>query len=154
MCLVLGCLALAVAGCKGGERSAAADAARKAAPPGAAAETGLLAMFGGGTAAPALTEVDRRQVRAAERRAYQAQVGRPVHWQNPQSGTFGEIVPLGPGREQGGQVCREFRHMVLVAGRTFQASGPACNQVGRTVGSGAGERPAVRGNGADVDKQG
>ena len=88
----------------------------------------LLGLFGSGDGAPALVDSDRSQVRAAEARAYRAAEGKPVHWQNPRSGAFGEIVPLGGVRRQGDRVCRDFRHMVMVAGRSFEGRGPACGR--------------------------
>lgn len=142
--LTLG-LMLAIAGCEGGEKSPAADGARRAAIRPPAAETGLLAMFRDGEPVPPLEDADRRQLRAAEPRAYFAAEGKPVHWQNPQSGTFGELVPVGRALERGGQVCREFRHVVLVAGRVHQATGTACGRLDR--------RQSSR-NDADTGEQG
>jgi surface antigen len=95
-------------------------------------ETPLLGLFGSGDDAPALVDSDRSQVRAAEARAYRAAEGKPVHWQNPRSGAFGEIVPLGGVRRQGDQVCQDFRHMVMVAGAQFEGRvRPAASDDGR-----------------------
>lgn len=124
--------ALATASCDGGETP------QRGAPPAvavapAAGETALMGMFGHDGEAPALSEADRRQVRAAEVRAYGVAEGQPVHWQNPRTGIFGEIVPTGAARQQGGQVCRAFRHMVMVEGRRFEAQGPACEPAAAAV---------------------
>lgn len=106
----------------------AAGPAAVAAPPGSPGDAPLVAILGSGGSAPDLGEGDRRQVRAAAARAYTAPDGRPVHWQNPRSGAFGEIVPLGGVRRQGERVCRDFRHVVMVAGRSFEGRGPACGR--------------------------
>ncbi len=135
---------LALAGCDGGEKAAGAAPGIVGAGP-AAAEQPLLALFGSGDGAPALVEADRRQLRAAERRAFAADDGRVLHWQNPGTGTFGEIVPVGRPQRRQGQVCREFRHKVLVDGRSHQAAGTACS---------AEPRPAAQRVGTDAGQQG
>lgn len=130
MSLVLA--ALATAACDGGEApQRGAQPAVAVAP--AAGGTALVAMFGHDGDAPVLTEADRRQVRAAEIRAYAVAAGQPVHWQNPSSGIFGEIVPTGAARQQGREVCRTFRHMVMVEGRRFEAQGPACEPAAAAI---------------------
>jgi surface antigen len=119
-----------LAACDGGDQPTR-TAAKPAVTMNTAAaqgETPLLGLFGSGDGAPALVDSDRSQVRAAEARAYRAAEGKPVHWQNPRSGAFGEIVPLGGVRRQGDRVCRDFRHMVMVAGRSFEGRGPACGR--------------------------
>lgn len=122
----LAALALALAGC---DRGVAPGQPPAAAPAAARpAETSLISVLGTGGSAPSLAEGDRRQVRAAAVRAYGGPEGRPVHWQNPRSGAFGEIVPLGGVRRQGERVCRDFRHVVMVAGRSFEGRGPACSR--------------------------
>lgn len=124
--------ALVTASCDGGETPQRGPQPAVAVAP-AAGEPALIAMFGHDGDAPALSEADRRQVRAAEVRAYGVAAGQPVHWQNPRSGIFGEIVPTGAVQQQGRQACRTFRHMVMVEGRRFEAQGPACEPAAAAV---------------------
>lgn len=133
----LAALVLVLAGCDGvaapgralgSAVGPAVGPAALAGAPGGAGDTPLVSILGTGGNAPGLGEADRRQVRAAAARAYTAPDGRPVHWQNPRSGAFGEIVPLGEVRRQGARVCRDFRHVVMVAGRSFEGRGPACGR--------------------------
>ncbi|BBK29786.1 hypothetical protein STHU_04200 [Allostella humosa] len=139
-------LLLALGACDGGEKPGAAPTARTAVSGAAAPGTApLLAIFGAAPAAPALGEGDRQQVQAAERRAFAVAAGQPVHWQNPRTGAFGEIVALGPAERRQGQLCRSFRHKVLVAGRSQEATGTACARAERAGGESSGANAGQQG---------
>ena len=73
-----------------------------------------------------LDERDRRLARQAEMDAFErGQTNRPVRWQNPDNGRYGEVVP-GPAYTRGQQPCREYTHTVYIDGRPQAMRGTAC----------------------------
>lgn len=51
--------------------------------------------------------------------------GRPVRWQNPDNGRYGEIVPMASYRR--GEVdCRDYTHTIYIDGRPQAMRGTAC----------------------------
>jgi surface antigen len=73
-----------------------------------------------------LDERDRRLAQQAEIDAFErGQSNRPVRWQNPDNGRYGEVVP-GPAYQRGAQPCREYTHTVYIGGRPQAMRGTAC----------------------------
>jgi surface antigen len=69
---------------------------------------------------------DRELARQAEYDAWESgPPGRPVRWQNPNNGRYGEIVAEGY-YDRGGSRCRDFIHTVWIDGRRQQMRGTAC----------------------------
>ena len=98
---------------------------------------GRLAMTAIGTLAGAaigsnigkqLDDADRARMREAEARAYNAQIGERIVWNNPNNGHSGEIVPTRDGHREDGQYCREFQSNITVGGKTEKGYGTACQQ--------------------------
>lgn len=73
--------------------------------------------------------MDRQDRLLAERAEYDAfergPSGRPVRWQNPDNGRYGEIVPAAPYR-RGPRDCRDFTHTIYIDGRPQAMRGTAC----------------------------
>ncbi len=73
-----------------------------------------------------LDDRDRRYAQQAEIDAFErGQTNRPVRWQNPDNGRYGEVVP-GPSYYRGPQPCREYTHTVYIDGRPQAMRGTAC----------------------------
>ena len=69
---------------------------------------------------------DRELARQAEYDAWERGTpGRPVHWRNPNSNRYGEVVPEAY-YERGGSRCRDFVHFVWIEGRKREMRGTAC----------------------------
>lgn len=73
--------------------------------------------------------MDRRDRILAQQAEYDAfergPAGRPVHWQNPENGRYGDVVPMEPYR-RGSLDCRDFTHTVYIDGRPQAMRGTAC----------------------------
>ena len=77
-----------------------------------------------------LDERDRRLAQQAEFDAFERGVSdRPVRWQNPDNGRYGEVVP-GPSFRRGPQDCRPYTHTVYISGRPQAMRGTACRKSG------------------------
>lgn len=73
-----------------------------------------------------LDERDRQLAQQAEFDAFERGVSdRPVRWQNPDNGRYGEVVP-GPAFRRGPQDCRPYTHTVYISGRPQAMRGTAC----------------------------
>lgn len=75
-----------------------------------------------------LDKADRLYAQQAEVKAHTAPVGQTVVWDNPQSGHRGTITPTRQGRNNNGQVCREYTSTVTIGGKTEQLVGVACRR--------------------------
>ena len=73
-----------------------------------------------------LDAADRAAMQRASMQAYNAPMGEPVTWQNPQSGHHRQVVPVNQGYIAGGLYCRQFEETVYVAGRPTRALNTAC----------------------------
>ncbi|MCC6946967.1 MAG: hypothetical protein IT539_04285 [Bradyrhizobiaceae bacterium] len=136
--LMLGAVALALAGCAGepGEKTGAGIATGALAGGAIGALTGgggrdivagaIIGGLVGGVIGNALDEEDRRRAYAAEMQALEyGGPGTPVSWQG-QRGTRGTIVP-GPYHARGQyQRCRDYSHTIYINGRPEVARGVAC----------------------------
>jgi surface antigen len=98
---------------------------------------GRLAMTALGTLAGAaigsnigkrLDDVDRQRMREAEMRAYDAQIGERIVWNNPNTGHSGTVTPTREGRRPSGEYCREFQSDITVGGQHEKGYGTACRQ--------------------------
>lgn len=73
-----------------------------------------------------LDQRDRLLAQRAEFDAFErGPSGRPVRWQNPDNGRYGEVVPMAPYR-RGPQDCRDFTHTVYIDGQPQAMRGTAC----------------------------
>lgn len=96
-----------------------------------AAATGIGAVLGlaiGSEIGRYMDEQNRQRSYTAWNQATNAPVGQPIHWNNPNSGNYGTVVPVRDGYHQNGAYCREFQQTIVVGGRTEQAVGTACRQ--------------------------
>ena len=57
-----------------------------------------------------------------------AQPGETLPWQNPQTGTRGQITPSNYYQTAQGQYCREYQQNIVVGGVERQGYGTACRQ--------------------------
>lgn len=51
-----------------------------------------------------------------------------VTWENPQSGTYGNVTPTNTYEESPGRYCREFQQQIVVGGQVQDGYGTACRQ--------------------------
>jgi surface antigen len=73
--------------------------------------------------------MDRQDQMLAERAEFDAfekgQSGRPVRWQNPDNGRYGDVVPMAAYR-RGAYDCRDYTHTIYIDGRPQAMRGTAC----------------------------
>ncbi|MDX2155153.1 MAG: RT0821/Lpp0805 family surface protein [Hyphomicrobiaceae bacterium] len=73
--------------------------------------------------------MDKQDRMLAERAEFDAfergPSGRPVRWQNPDNGRYGDVVPMAPYR-RGEYDCRDFTHTIYIDGRPQAMRGTAC----------------------------
>jgi len=82
----------------------------------------------GGFAGNLLDDRDKRMANEAAQRAFEtAPSGRPVAWQNPDSGHSGTVTPVRT-FESNGAYCREFQQTVTIGGNPENSFGTACRQ--------------------------
>ena len=104
----------------------AAAAGGNAATIAASAVGGILL---GGLIGNALDERDKRMAAEAAQRALEtAPTGRPVAWNNPDSGHYGTVTPVKTYQTAGGSYCREYQQTVTINGKQEKAYGTACRQ--------------------------
>jgi surface antigen len=73
-----------------------------------------------------LDQRDRLLAQQAEFDAFErGPSGRPIRWQNPDNGRYGEVVPMTP-YKRGPQDCRDFTHTIYIDGRPQAMRGTAC----------------------------
>lgn len=74
----------------------------------------------------AMDDEDKRHAYYAQMNALeQGPSGRPVRWQNPDSGRYGEVVPE-EAYSARGATCRRYTHTIYIDGRPQAARGEAC----------------------------
>lgn len=66
--------------------------------------------------------------RAADQALEYAPSGKPVQWNNPDSGNTGMVTVTNTYQDRSGQYCREYNDRVVVGGKTENAYGTACRQ--------------------------
>lgn len=83
----------------------------------------------GGHIGRQLNGSDTALMREATQRALEAgQSGKPIYWNNKDSGHTGSITPQDRFTTAGGTACREFQQSVTVDGTNATAYGTACKQ--------------------------
>ncbi len=73
-----------------------------------------------------LDKADMVYADQANARAYNAPVGQPISWNNPDTGNYGTVTPTRDGRTSDGRTCREFKQTIYVDGKSETAYGQAC----------------------------
>ena len=87
----------------------------------------LLGAFLGNEIGSSLDHADEVYANRAFSNAAAAPIGRPIQWDNPQSGNRGTIVMTNQGRDVATNAyCREYQQTIYVGGRAQQATGTAC----------------------------
>lgn len=82
----------------------------------------------GGLAGNLLDARDKRMANEAAQRALEtAPSGKPVAWNNPDSGHSGTVTPVRT-FESNGSYCREYQQTVTIGGRPENSFGTACRQ--------------------------
>ncbi len=104
----------------------AAAAGGNAAVIAASAVGGILL---GGFLGNMLDERDKRMAAEAAQRALETSpTGKPVSWQNPDSGHYGTVTPVKTYQTSSGSYCREYQQIVTIDGKQEKAYGTACRQ--------------------------
>ncbi|MBW4706198.1 glycine zipper 2TM domain-containing protein [Roseobacter sp. YSTF-M11] len=75
-----------------------------------------------------MDDTDRLRANAAITRAYRADLGETIRWNNPNSGNYGTVVALRDGTSTAGRYCREYRQTITIGGRRAVGTGIACRQ--------------------------
>jgi len=92
----------------------------------ATAAGAVLGALAGRELARYLSEDDQQEALEAERTAVAR--NQPISWRNPSSGNQGTIEPVRTYRNDQGNLCRDYTHVITVDGRQETASGTACRQ--------------------------
>ncbi len=82
----------------------------------------------GGLVGNMLDQRDKRMAAEAQQRALEtAPTGKPVAWNNPDSGHSGTVTPTRT-YQSGGTYCREYQQTVTIGGNQEKAYGTACRE--------------------------
>jgi len=101
--------------------------------PAAIAASVIGGILVGGLVGNLLDERDKRLAAEAAHRAMEsAPTGKPVAWNNPDSGHSGTVTPTRTYQTAGGSYCREYQATVLIDGKQERATGTACRQADGT----------------------
>jgi surface antigen len=113
-------------GAMGGGALGGLIAAAAGGSPAASAVGGILV---GGLVGNYLDERDKRMAAEAAQRALEtAPTGKPVAWQNPDSGHSGSVTPTKTYQTASGSYCREYQQTVMISGKPENSYGTACRQ--------------------------
>ena len=97
--------------------------------PAAIAASVIGGMLLGGLVGNLLDERDKRLASEAAYRAMESTpTGKPVAWQNPDSGHSGTVTPTKTYQSANGTYCRDYQATVLIDGKQERATGTACRQ--------------------------
>jgi surface antigen len=89
----------------------------------------LLGAYVGNSIGRQMDAEDRRRMRDAEMRAYNAPLNQRIVWDNPNNGNSGYVTPIREGRRPADNAyCREFQSQVIVGGQRQDAHGTACRE--------------------------
>ena len=88
----------------------------------------LLGALIGSDIGASLDNADRAAMNTAQTRAYEAPIGEPISWNNPDSGNSGTYTPTRDGYSSSGRYCREYQQEIIVGGQKQDAHGTACQQ--------------------------
>ncbi|MBI2235591.1 MAG: glycine zipper 2TM domain-containing protein [Magnetospirillum sp.] len=89
----------------------------------------LLGAFLGSQVGQSLDRADEMYANRAGQQAFEtAPMGRPIAWNNPDSGAYGNITPTRTFQAAPSQYCREYHQTVVVGGQQQESYGTACRQ--------------------------
>ncbi len=77
---------------------------------------------------PTYEEGDRDEALEAAQRAYTADIGQQVIWNNPNNGDTGTIIPVRDSYADNGAYCREFQETIIVNDSQQKKFKKACQQ--------------------------
>ena len=116
-------------GAAGGATVGGLIAAAAGGNPAAIAASVIGGMLIGGMVGNMLDQRDKQMAAEAAHRAMEtAPTGKPVAWQNPDSGHSGTVTPTKTYQTAQGNYCREYQTTVLIDGKQERANGTACRQ--------------------------
>jgi surface antigen len=97
--------------------------------PAAIAASVIGGMLIGGVVGNMLDQRDKQMAAEAAHRAMEsAPTGKPVAWQNPDSGHSGTVTPTRTYQQADGTYCRDYQTTVVIDGKNERATGTACRQ--------------------------
>jgi len=97
--------------------------------PAAIAASVIGGMLIGGMVGNLLDQRDKQMAAEAAHRAMEtAPTGKPVAWQNPDSGHSGTVTPTKTYQTANGNYCRDYQAAVVIDGKQERATGTACRQ--------------------------
>jgi surface antigen len=89
----------------------------------------LLGGYLGNQAGRSLDRADQIYAGQAQLQSLEfAPSGAATSWRNPDTGNYGEVVPMPAYQGPSGAYCREFRHNVYIGGQKEPIYGTACRQ--------------------------
>jgi surface antigen len=116
-------------GAAGGGLTGGLIAAAAGGNPAAIAASVIGGMLIGGMVGNLLDQRDKQMAAEAAHRAMEtAPTGKPVAWNNPDSGHSGTVTPTKTYQTADGTYCREYQTTVLIDGKQERATGTACRQ--------------------------
>jgi surface antigen len=122
-----------VIGGAGGATAGGLIAAAASGNPAAIAGGVILGGLLGGAIGNALDQKDKElAMKQAQQSLETSPTGQGGSWSNPDSGHSGTITPTRTYQESDGTHCREYRHDVVIDGKTQEATGTACRQADGT----------------------
>lgn len=90
------------------------------------------ALLGAGLGSSIGASLDKADIayhdRAAEQALEYAPSGKPVQWNNPDSGNTGMVTVTNTYQQRNGAYCREYNDRVNIGGKTQNVYGTACRQ--------------------------
>lgn len=120
-------------GAAGGGTVGGLIAAAAGGNPAAIAASVIGGILVGGMVGNLLDQRDKRMAAEAAHRAMEtAPTGKPVAWQNPDSGHSGTVTPTRTFQTADGTYCRDYHTTVLIDGKQERATGTACRQADGT----------------------
>jgi len=116
-------------GAAGGGMVGGLIAAAAGGNPAAIAASVIGGMLIGGMVGNMLDQRDKQMAAEAAHRAMEtAPTGKPVTWQNPDSGHSGTVTPTKTYQTANGNYCRDYQATVVIDGKQERANGTACRQ--------------------------
>ncbi len=116
-------------GAMGGATVGGLIAAAAGGNPAAIAASVIGGMLVGGLVGNLLDDRDKRMAAEAAQRAMETSPsGKPVAWQNPDSGHSGSVTPTRTYQTATGSYCRDYTTNVMIDGKQERAAGTACRQ--------------------------